>query len=372
MGGLPKPSAAILRESSQTSLAERRLLLDCLDTLSAGAEIVELGTAQGGTTRILAEYANAHGMHVTTVDLATPEILRESLAELGVDALRAPSHEPGRYWSDDRRVDLLIVDADHSWFGVRADWEAWRERLADGAIVLFHDVSPCCPGEFVYVLDRIFHGELGDVRSHDTLTGGRFQRVVTERELTPRGRDLFVRTIEAPLALWPAELRTSTPAQPRRFPARFDYPGKRTLSIFATLGLRPDDSIDAPLVVDTLRGAHDGIADRHIVCVDRHLRDALPMRLLQDGDPRFCNLFPQELQKIVHEMLRSWSVSDRGFLANSGVMGRCPLLDFVEPGAIERALTELGPTPSTNASGAPIETSRSPLDSSPILEPSFR
>ena len=123
------PSAAILRESSQTSLAERRLLLDCLDTLPEGSEIVELGTAQGGTTRILAEYARARDMRVTTVDLATPELLADSLAELGVDALRAPSNDPSRYWSDDRRVNLLLVDADHSWFGVRADWEAWRPLL---------------------------------------------------------------------------------------------------------------------------------------------------------------------------------------------------------------------------------------------------
>jgi predicted O-methyltransferase YrrM len=36
-------------------------------------------------------------------------------------------------------VDLLFIDGDHSYGGVKADWDAYKQFLAPGAIVVFHD-----------------------------------------------------------------------------------------------------------------------------------------------------------------------------------------------------------------------------------------
>lgn len=36
-------------------------------------------------------------------------------------------------------LDLLFIDGDHSYEGVKADWEAYRRFLNPGAIVVFHD-----------------------------------------------------------------------------------------------------------------------------------------------------------------------------------------------------------------------------------------
>ena len=36
-------------------------------------------------------------------------------------------------------VDLLFIDGDHSYSGVKADWETYRDRLRQGSIVVFHD-----------------------------------------------------------------------------------------------------------------------------------------------------------------------------------------------------------------------------------------
>lgn len=36
-------------------------------------------------------------------------------------------------------VDLLFIDGDHSYSGVKADWETYKDRLRQGSIVVFHD-----------------------------------------------------------------------------------------------------------------------------------------------------------------------------------------------------------------------------------------
>lgn len=36
-------------------------------------------------------------------------------------------------------LDVLFIDGDHSYDGVKADWESYKSFLKDGAIVIFHD-----------------------------------------------------------------------------------------------------------------------------------------------------------------------------------------------------------------------------------------
>ena len=38
-----------------------------------------------------------------------------------------------------RSLDMLFIDGDHSYEGVKADWEAYKDFLKPGAIVVFHD-----------------------------------------------------------------------------------------------------------------------------------------------------------------------------------------------------------------------------------------
>ena len=36
-------------------------------------------------------------------------------------------------------LDLLFIDGDHSYEGVKADWEAYKKFLKKGSVVIFHD-----------------------------------------------------------------------------------------------------------------------------------------------------------------------------------------------------------------------------------------
>lgn len=37
------------------------------------------------------------------------------------------------------RLDLLFIDGDHSYEGVKADWEGYKAFLQPGSVVIFHD-----------------------------------------------------------------------------------------------------------------------------------------------------------------------------------------------------------------------------------------
>ena len=62
------------------------------------------------------------------------------------------------------RIDLLFVDGDHSYEGVKADVDAWFPHLAPNATVVFHDY-----GWAEGVKQVIQEGVLPQVMSHDEL-----------------------------------------------------------------------------------------------------------------------------------------------------------------------------------------------------------
>lgn len=45
----------------------------------------------------------------------------------------------GEIAKDSRRIDLLFIDGDHSYEGVKADWESYKSFLVPGSVVVFHD-----------------------------------------------------------------------------------------------------------------------------------------------------------------------------------------------------------------------------------------
>lgn len=116
--------------------------------------VVEIGTLRGGTlflwTRVAADDAT-----VVTVDSATLGgwsplgVLCRGFArgrQRVVPLLGADSHAPETVARVRRAigrapVDLLFVDGDHSYEGVRRDFELYAPLVRPGGLVVFHDVS---------------------------------------------------------------------------------------------------------------------------------------------------------------------------------------------------------------------------------------
>jgi predicted O-methyltransferase YrrM len=115
--------------------------------------IVELGSWKGRSTAWLAAGARLAGARVHAVDphsgsreepsARTLDEFRRNLERAGLADAVAPlvmtSKDAARILTGP--VELLFIDADHSYEGVRADAELWLPRVVEDGTVMFHDVA---------------------------------------------------------------------------------------------------------------------------------------------------------------------------------------------------------------------------------------
>ena len=142
-------SLGLARAETQTTDAER----DCLARHAAGRKrLVEVGVWHGVTTRRLRTAMAPDGV-LFAVDpypagrlgfsaqrlIARREVAAAAngsvcwLRTTGVQAARDPAVAEGG------PVDFVFIDGDHSYEGLRGDWEAWGPFVAPGGIVALHD-----------------------------------------------------------------------------------------------------------------------------------------------------------------------------------------------------------------------------------------
>ena len=136
--------------------------------------VVEIGRSKGGSTLLLAAAVGEAG-HVWSYDLYVKSTAgRESDEELRSALERYALRDRVTLIVGDSRTaepppvpcTLVLVDGDHSYEGVRADFETWGERVAPGGHIVFHDAAAFGPlnrphptvARFVSELERDRHG----------------------------------------------------------------------------------------------------------------------------------------------------------------------------------------------------------------------
>lgn len=109
--------------------------------------VLEVGTQNGGTywawCRVAAETAT-----VVSIDLPASDERRSRLRTYARRAqsqtlIQADSHDPRTVQQVDGfrgSVDLLFIDGDHSYDGVRADFENYAPLVKPGGLIAFHDI----------------------------------------------------------------------------------------------------------------------------------------------------------------------------------------------------------------------------------------
>ena len=137
--------------------SEIRGLLEAVAALHPRT-IVEIGTSNGGTLFLFARVAAPDAVLVS-VDLPHGEFgggyptwrghLYRAFASRGqrIELLRADSHrsetvDAVRAVLGGRVVDALFIDGDHTYVGVKQDYEMYEWLVRDGGIVAFHDIVP--------------------------------------------------------------------------------------------------------------------------------------------------------------------------------------------------------------------------------------
>jgi predicted O-methyltransferase YrrM len=116
--------------------------------------VVEIGSASGWSACVVGSALKANGAgklyaidpHMTTawndgtlVD--TYPVMSANLQRLGleeyVEIILQTSQEAARGWV--RQIDMIFIDGDHSYEGVKSDWELFLPHMNPFTLVVFHD-----------------------------------------------------------------------------------------------------------------------------------------------------------------------------------------------------------------------------------------
>lgn len=121
--------------------------------------VLEIGTANGGTLFLWSRAADPNASLIS-LDLPggafgggypyhmVPLLMSMGKPHQEIHLIRADSHDPGtlarvKDLLAERKVDFLFIDGDHSYHGVKNDFEYYGPLVRKGGIIAFHDI---CPG----------------------------------------------------------------------------------------------------------------------------------------------------------------------------------------------------------------------------------
>lgn len=135
--------------------SEIRSLLHVVRELKP-VRLMEIGTANGGTLFLLAKAA-APNAHIISVDMpggwfggGYPRFKARLFkafthASQRLDLIRADSHvsstvDSVRQLLSGQPLDFLLIDGDHTYEGVKQDFETYSPLVRPGGLVAFHDI----------------------------------------------------------------------------------------------------------------------------------------------------------------------------------------------------------------------------------------
>ncbi|HEU5119072.1 MAG TPA: CmcI family methyltransferase, partial [Isosphaeraceae bacterium] len=76
-----------------------------------------------------------------------PRLITMTQHQQKMQLFRGDSHKPEMLKATERvltgrKLDMLFIDGDHSYEGVKQDWEMYSPLVKSGGIVVFHDIVP--------------------------------------------------------------------------------------------------------------------------------------------------------------------------------------------------------------------------------------
>lgn len=112
-----------------------------------GAGVVcEIGSRDGGTSVLFSRVLRPHTLIVMDLYVKNRWRLRraappgQAVRVIDGDSSHAVTVTRLRRRLRGRRLDLLLIDGDHGWSGVRQDFINYHEFVRDGGLIAFHDI----------------------------------------------------------------------------------------------------------------------------------------------------------------------------------------------------------------------------------------
>ena len=128
-------------------------LLAMLDRVRAlePARLCEIGASGGGTLFMLTRVAADEAL-IVSLDIEIPPHTARARSRMGrrgqrLISIEADSHDPATRDQvtaalDGGPLDFLFIDGDHSYPGVKADFDLYSPLVRPGGLIALHDINP--------------------------------------------------------------------------------------------------------------------------------------------------------------------------------------------------------------------------------------
>lgn len=144
-----------MNRGAMQKLYELHKLLDFLKNRKMDT-VVEIGTATGGTFYALCQAAPADA-HIFSIDLPGGPFgggydpkdahIFKTYAKIGQTIYLIPKDSHDGATKKDlfdrlkgRKIDVLFIDGDHTYQGVKKDFELYEPLVEKGGVIIFHDI----------------------------------------------------------------------------------------------------------------------------------------------------------------------------------------------------------------------------------------
>jgi predicted O-methyltransferase YrrM len=122
--------------------AEGALLWSCVWSRPPKSTIVEIGRCEGGSAILMgaAKHEDDRLLSIDNDPVDDPQV-EQMLNQLGIKNVELVIADSTTYPADTvKDIGLVFIDGDHSYDGVKADFENWYPWVMAGGLVAFHDV----------------------------------------------------------------------------------------------------------------------------------------------------------------------------------------------------------------------------------------
>jgi cephalosporin hydroxylase len=170
METIASPTEALIEQAFEHGMIQVReevtALVDLLRSRQPIRNVMEIGSESGGTFYLWCRLATLGGLKISldkpdgesgSWRYVDPVMLEARMNEFkswsaNVRVVTGDSHSPEIKQQiakilGNEKLDFLFIDGDHSYEGVKADWEMYREFVRSGGLIAFHDINHLGPAQ---------------------------------------------------------------------------------------------------------------------------------------------------------------------------------------------------------------------------------
>ena len=149
-------------------------VLELLKYKDSIKNFMEIGSAAGGNTYFFNHFFNFENITIVDDNNHQKHKLRdEILSELKYNEIIGDSHSIKtlkRVENLNIIYDIIFIDGDHSYKGVKQDTEMYIHLLKNGGFVIYHDSSACPDDVGLYTKQLTTHNEFNLIKIDEYLT----------------------------------------------------------------------------------------------------------------------------------------------------------------------------------------------------------